>query len=275
MRGGTVYLGPESELGALDLAREVRQLSLTLGTASFRIRRMERDEIFEVATPNVSVTFETPGTYRIDVDERETAASPSFRGGPGWRPPAVSFRWSGRADPCPGYRPPRLRRRPDHPDRQLGPLGGDACPTVPLGSFGLVRAPRHLRNRRPRRVRLVGQQRRVRTRLVPERDGRRLGAVPFRALDLARPLGMDVALLRALGLGAVPLRPLGRRSRTLVLGPSRPQGPLSRLLTGRRRVRRAAGRAGPSPSPRAGSSAGSRSDPGSRSNRGGIAPVRG
>ncbi len=70
LRGGTVYLGPESELGALDLARDVRQLSLTLGTASFRIRRIDRDEIFEVATPNVSVTFETPGIYRIDVDEQ-------------------------------------------------------------------------------------------------------------------------------------------------------------------------------------------------------------
>ncbi len=69
LRGGTVYLGPESELAVLDLARDVRQLSLNLGTASFRIRRMEPDEVFEVATPNVSVTFETPGTYRIDVDE--------------------------------------------------------------------------------------------------------------------------------------------------------------------------------------------------------------
>ena len=69
LRGGTVYIGPETELAALDLAREVRQLSLNLGTATFRIRRMEPDEVFEVATPNVSVTFETPGTYRIDVDE--------------------------------------------------------------------------------------------------------------------------------------------------------------------------------------------------------------
>ncbi len=70
LRGGTVYLAPESELAALDLARDVRQLSLNLGTASFRIRRMERDEIFEVATPNVSVTFDMPGIYRIDVDEQ-------------------------------------------------------------------------------------------------------------------------------------------------------------------------------------------------------------
>jgi hypothetical protein len=69
LRGGTVYLGPESELAALDLADDVKLLSLTLGTASFRIRRLGRGEVFEVATPNVSVTFETPGTFRIDVDE--------------------------------------------------------------------------------------------------------------------------------------------------------------------------------------------------------------
>jgi hypothetical protein len=69
LRGATVYLGPETELAALDLSLDARQLSLTLGTATFRINRLERDDFFEVATPNVSVTFETPGSYRIDVDE--------------------------------------------------------------------------------------------------------------------------------------------------------------------------------------------------------------
>jgi len=70
LRGGTVYLGPETELAALDLTRDARQLSLTLGTASFRIRQLEQGETFEVATPNASVTFETPGIYRIDVDDQ-------------------------------------------------------------------------------------------------------------------------------------------------------------------------------------------------------------
>lgn len=69
LRGGTIYLASETELAALDLARDVRQLSLNLGTTSFRIRRMEPEEVFEVATPNVSVTFETAGIFRIDVDE--------------------------------------------------------------------------------------------------------------------------------------------------------------------------------------------------------------
>jgi hypothetical protein len=67
--GATLYLAPESELGALDLTREARQLSLTLGTATLRLHRLEREELFELATPNVSVTFESPGVYRIDVDE--------------------------------------------------------------------------------------------------------------------------------------------------------------------------------------------------------------
>lgn len=69
MLGATAYLAPESELSVLDLQRDVRQLSLTWGTATFRIRRLDPGEVFEIATPNVSVTFETPGVYRIDVDD--------------------------------------------------------------------------------------------------------------------------------------------------------------------------------------------------------------
>ena len=67
--GATLYLAPESELGALDLTREARQLSIGLGTATVRLRRLEREELFEIATPNVSVTFEGAGVCRIDVDE--------------------------------------------------------------------------------------------------------------------------------------------------------------------------------------------------------------
>ncbi|MFN7988968.1 MAG: DUF6600 domain-containing protein [Thermoanaerobaculia bacterium] len=67
--GATLYLAPESELGALDLTRNARQVSLTLGTATVRLHRLDPDERFELATPNVSVTFESPGVYRVDVDE--------------------------------------------------------------------------------------------------------------------------------------------------------------------------------------------------------------
>lgn len=83
LRGATVYLGPETELAVLDLEWGVRQLALNLGTATFRVNRLDRDEVFEVATPNVSVTFETPGDYRIDVDE-DGNSRVSVRQGRAW-----------------------------------------------------------------------------------------------------------------------------------------------------------------------------------------------
>ena len=80
LRGGTVYLGPGTDMAVLDLTGDVRQLSLTLGTASLRLSRLEPGEVFEVATPNVSVTFETPGVYRIDVDEDGNSRASVYQG---------------------------------------------------------------------------------------------------------------------------------------------------------------------------------------------------
>lgn len=80
LRGAMVYLAAQTELAALDLERDVRQLSLGIGTASIRINRLERGEIFEVATPNVSVIFERPGIYRIDVDEDGNSRVSVFQG---------------------------------------------------------------------------------------------------------------------------------------------------------------------------------------------------
>ncbi|HWC64934.1 MAG TPA: DUF6600 domain-containing protein, partial [Thermoanaerobaculia bacterium] len=69
VHGGTfVRLSADTDLTALNLTDDVKQFSLTGGTASFRVRRLHQDEVFEVDTPNVAVTFESPGDYRIDVD---------------------------------------------------------------------------------------------------------------------------------------------------------------------------------------------------------------
>jgi len=70
VHGGTfVRMAPQTDLTALNLTDDVKQLSLAAGTASFRVRRLRNDEVFEVDTPNVAVTFDTPGNYRVDVDE--------------------------------------------------------------------------------------------------------------------------------------------------------------------------------------------------------------
>ena len=65
---GAIYLAPESDLAALNLTYEVKQFSLGMGSASFRIRQIGSAESFEVDTPNAAVTFDRAGDYRIDVD---------------------------------------------------------------------------------------------------------------------------------------------------------------------------------------------------------------
>ena len=67
--GNVVRLAARTDLQALNLTDAVKQLSLALGTASFSIRRLSDDEVFEVDTPNAAVTLERPGDYRIDVNE--------------------------------------------------------------------------------------------------------------------------------------------------------------------------------------------------------------
>jgi hypothetical protein len=69
LHGAWIRMAPGSDLTALNLTHDVKQFSLTGGTASFRIRSLQGQEVFEVDTPNAAVTFETAGDYRIDVDQ--------------------------------------------------------------------------------------------------------------------------------------------------------------------------------------------------------------
>jgi hypothetical protein len=68
VHGAWIRVAPGTDLTALNLTHDVKQFSLTGGTASFRIRSLQGEEVFEVDTPNAAVTFETAGDYRIDVD---------------------------------------------------------------------------------------------------------------------------------------------------------------------------------------------------------------
>src|ERR1017187_3337881 len=64
----TVFLGSETELSALTMTDDETQLSIAAGTATFRVHHLAEDGSFEVGTPNASVTFDTPGSFRISVD---------------------------------------------------------------------------------------------------------------------------------------------------------------------------------------------------------------
>jgi hypothetical protein len=67
--GNLVRLAPRSDFSALNLSDDIKQFYLAEGTASFNIRRLRSEEVIEVDTPNVSVTLDQPGRYRIAVDE--------------------------------------------------------------------------------------------------------------------------------------------------------------------------------------------------------------
>ena len=67
--GNFVHLAPRSYFSALNLSDDIKQFYLGEGAASFNIRRLGSDEVIELDTPNVSVTLDQPGRYRIAVDE--------------------------------------------------------------------------------------------------------------------------------------------------------------------------------------------------------------
>ncbi len=67
--GNFVWLGHRTYLTALNLTYDTKQYYLGEGAAAFNIRRLGSDEVFEVDTPNVAVTLDGPGKYRVEVDE--------------------------------------------------------------------------------------------------------------------------------------------------------------------------------------------------------------
>ena len=72
--GNIVRLANATDLAALNLTEDTQQFSLSAGVASFQIRRLGDDDVFEVDTPNAAITFERTGDYRVDVrDERRHA----------------------------------------------------------------------------------------------------------------------------------------------------------------------------------------------------------
>jgi hypothetical protein len=65
--GNLIRLAKATDLVALNLTEDTKQFSQSAGVASYRIRRLADDEVFEVDTPNAAITFERTGDYRIDV----------------------------------------------------------------------------------------------------------------------------------------------------------------------------------------------------------------
>jgi hypothetical protein len=65
----SVRLGASTGFSFLNLDDRTVQLQLTEGTLRIRVRHLDRNEIFEVDTPNLAFSVFRPGIYRINVNE--------------------------------------------------------------------------------------------------------------------------------------------------------------------------------------------------------------
>ena len=65
----SIRLGANTGFSFLNLDDRTAQLQLTEGTLRIRIRRLGRNEIFEVDTPNLAFNASRPGIYRINVNQ--------------------------------------------------------------------------------------------------------------------------------------------------------------------------------------------------------------
>jgi hypothetical protein len=72
--GATIRMDANTGLSVLNLDDRIVQLQLTQGVLNVRVRRLERDQAFEVDTPHLAFVLRQPGEYRIEVvpDSDET-----------------------------------------------------------------------------------------------------------------------------------------------------------------------------------------------------------
>jgi len=78
-----IDLGSNTGISFLNLDDNTVQVQLSSGTINIRVRRLGRDDDFEIDTPNQAFTIEEPGRYRIEASEDGTYSVVSVREGEG------------------------------------------------------------------------------------------------------------------------------------------------------------------------------------------------
>lgn len=83
MGSASIHLSGETGFSFLDLNDRITQIRLTEGSINVRVRRLYRDETFEIDTPNLAFTIWQPGRYRITVDPNGDTTTIAVREGQG------------------------------------------------------------------------------------------------------------------------------------------------------------------------------------------------
>ena len=79
----SIHLAPNTGFSFLNLDDRTVQIELSSGTLDVRVRRLDRDSVFEVDTPNQALTALQPGLYRIEASEDGNYTVVTIRDGEG------------------------------------------------------------------------------------------------------------------------------------------------------------------------------------------------
>ena len=79
--GSAIRLNSNSNFGFLNLSDNIVQMSLTQGSLEIRLRQLDRDDTYEIDTPNGAVTLLRAGEYRVDTDPGRNATMVTVRSG--------------------------------------------------------------------------------------------------------------------------------------------------------------------------------------------------
>jgi len=78
-----IRLDANTGFSFLNLDDNTAQIQLTSGSVNIRVRRLDRDDVYEIDTPNLAFTVSQPGSYRVEASEDGTYSVVSIREGGG------------------------------------------------------------------------------------------------------------------------------------------------------------------------------------------------
>ncbi len=213
----TLRLDGSTELEVLQLDDDTMRYQLHGGSVAARLRTREAAREFELHTAEGRFRPQSAGHFRFDrIDE--TSHVTAWRGQLLFEgdDTAVTVMSGQRAEV---WKDPRTQYTLTTPGaRRVLRLGGRARPSRRAQRVDPLCLARDDRRRRPRPPWPLGTESRVRRAVDSVRGVAGLGPVSLRPLGLHPAVGLDLGRRCALGLRAVPLRPLGAAPRGVVLG---------------------------------------------------------
>ena len=78
-----IRLSANTGVSFLNLDDRTVQLQLSSGSINIRVRRLNRDDVFEIDTPNLAFSVYQPGSYRLEASDDGTSTVASVRAGDG------------------------------------------------------------------------------------------------------------------------------------------------------------------------------------------------